>query len=166
MRSPANPGRFNVRGFSLSPDGTRLALKEETQAGDDIWVKQLPDGPLSRLTFDPGVDMRPRWAPDGETVTFLSNRSGNMDLWSQRADGTGEPELLFDGGSVLNNGQGFWSPDGEWLVLRTGGTGGVVGGRDILALRPGVDSEPLSLLTEFPKTQANGPMQSLGLLIH
>ena len=143
-----------MRGFSLSPDGTQLALKEQAEAGMDIWVKQLPDGPLSRLTFDEGRDVRPRWAPNGESVTFLSERSGNMDLWSQRADGTGEPELLFDGGSVLNDGQGFWSPDGEWLVLRTGGFVGVVGGRNILALRPGVDSEPLSLLTEEYDEQA------------
>ena len=135
-------------GWSLSPDGTLVALREETEAGRDIWVKQLPDGPLSRLTFDEGTDDRPRWAHDGESVTFLSNRSGSVDVWSQRADGTGEPQVLFDGGSLLGQGQAFWSPDGEWLVLRTGGLGGVVGGRDVLALRPGVDSVPLPLLTE------------------
>ena len=131
-------------GWSLSPDGTRLVLKDETEAGADIWVKQLPDGPRSRLTFGEGRDLRLRWAPDGESVTFLSNRSGNWDVWSRRADGTGEPQVLFDGGSLLNQGQAFWSPAGEWLVLRTGGTGR----RDILALRPGVDSVPLPLLTE------------------
>ncbi len=141
-------------GWSLTPDGTRLALKEQTEAGDDIWVKQLPDGPLSRLTFYEGSDMRPRWAPDGETVTFLSVRSGNWDVWSQRADGTGEPQVLFEGESLLNQGVGFWSPVGEWMVLRTGGSAGVVGGRHILALRPGVDSVPLPLLTEEYDEQA------------
>ncbi len=135
-------------GWSLSPDGARLALKAETQAGADIWVKQLPDGPLSRLTFYEGIDIRPRWAPDGESVTFLSNRSGNFDVWSRRADGTGEPEVLSPGGSSGGNpGVGFWSPDGEWMVLRTGG-------RHILALRPGVDSVPLPLLTEEYDEQA------------
>ena len=54
----------------------------------------------------------------------------------------GQLQVLFNGESLLNEGVGFWSPDGEWLVLRTGGTGGVVGGRHILALRPGVDSVP------------------------
>ena len=152
--TPVEAGWSFVRGrdpgWSLSPNGTRLALKAETDAGADIWVKQLPDGPLSRLTFHEGVDTRPRWAPDGEAVTFLSDRSGNWDVWSQRADGTGEPQVLFEGESLLNAGVAFWSPDGEWLVLRTGGSGGVVGvgGRHILALRPGVDSVPLPLLTE------------------
>ncbi len=134
------------RGWSLSPDGTRLAFREEADAGYDIWVKQLPDGPLSRLTFDQIMEAKPRWTPDGRSVTFLSDRSGNHDVWSKPADGTGEPRVLFDGGDLLGSGEGFWSPVGEWLVLRTG-LGGV-SGRDILALRPGVDSVPLPLLTE------------------
>ena len=135
-------------GWSLSPGGMRLALKSLTDGNDDIWVKELDDGPYSRLTFYEDADMRPRWTPDGESVTFLSNRSGSWVLWSKRANGTGEPEVAFGGGSLPGPGQAFWSPDGEWLVLRTGGVGGVVGGRDILALRPTVDSIPLPLLAE------------------
>ncbi len=135
-------------GWSLSPDGTRLALKSLTDGNDDIRVKELDDGPYSRLTFYEGVDMRPRWTPDGESVTFLSNRSGSWDLWSRRADGTGVDEVVFEGGTLLNVGQAFWGPEGEWLVLRTGGTAGIVGGRDIFALRPGVDSIALPLLAE------------------
>ncbi len=79
-------------------------------------------------------------------MTFLSNRAGDFDVWSRRADGTGSPELVFDHEVTLA--QGFWSPDGEWLLLRPGGTGGVEGRRDILAVRPGVDSVALPLLAE------------------
>ena len=148
FRDGADP----TEAWSLSPDGMRLALRAETEAGYDIWIKQLPNGPLSRLTFYEGMDTRPRWVPDGGSVTFLSDRSGNYDVWSQRADGTGEPQVLFDGGSFLLNGQGFWSPAGEWLVLRPAAPGS--GSRDILALRPGVDSVPLPLLTEEYHEQA------------
>ena len=134
-------------GWSLSSDGTRLALRTLTEDGYDIWVKELDDGPLSRLTFDDASERKPRWAPDGETVTFLSNRSGNRDVWSRRADGTGTAdELVFD--HDVDLAQGFWSPDGEWLLLRSGGFGGVVGGRNILAVRPGVDSVAQPLLAE------------------
>ena len=133
-------------GWSISPDGTRIALRTLTEDGYDIWVKELDDGPLSRLTFDQSQDRKPRWAPDGETVTFLSNRAGNLDVWSRRADGTGSAELVFDHEVALA--QGFWSPDGEWLLLRSGGAGGVEGGRDILAVRPGVDSVAQPLLAE------------------
>jgi hypothetical protein len=40
-------------GFALSPDGTRLAIAFHTDEGDDIWIKELDDGPLLRLTYDP-----------------------------------------------------------------------------------------------------------------
>jgi hypothetical protein len=37
--------------WRLSPDGERVAVNQ----ANDIWVKQLPDGPFDRLTFDTDV---------------------------------------------------------------------------------------------------------------
>ncbi|MGD8319514.1 MAG: protein kinase, partial [Gemmatimonadota bacterium] len=146
-----DPGEAN-RGWSISPDGTRLAVRIWTAAGHDIWVKELPRGPLSRLTFDEGEDRMPRWSPDGTQVTFLSSRGGNLDVWSRRADGVGEASLLFDYERFLA--QGFWTPNGKWLVLRTGGTPGELGGRDVLAVQPGVDSVARPLLASGFDEQA------------
>ena len=58
-------------GWALSPDGTRLAIGLNTDSGDDIWIKELPAGPLSRLTFDSTDDSRPRWTPDGRSVMYV-----------------------------------------------------------------------------------------------
>jgi serine/threonine-protein kinase len=131
-------------GWRLSPDDTRLAISLRTEGADEIWIKVMPDGPLSRLTFDPAKDMMPRWKPDGETITFAARRAGELDLWSKRADGVGQAELLVDlePGIAL----GVWSADGEWLVLRAAGRAGFLGARDILAMRPGVDTVPSSLV--------------------
>ena len=38
----------NVR-WSVSPDGSMIALREFTSEGYDIWVKQVPRGPRARL---------------------------------------------------------------------------------------------------------------------
>ncbi len=143
-------------GWSLSPSSDRVAVKERTPDGSDIWIKALPDGPHSRLTFDEAIDAKPRWSPDGASVTFLSNRSGSANVWSRRADGTGEAELLFAYQPV--SGDGFWSPDDEWLVLRTAGALGG-GARDILAVRPSTDSVPLPLLAS-PDHAEQGPALS------
>jgi serine/threonine-protein kinase len=151
--SPVDPGwtlnlgtSGNGVGWSLSPDGTRIALTEETDAGRDIWIKQTPDGPRTRLTFFDGDDRAPRWAPDGERVTFVSDRETDLEVWSQRWDGTGEAELVFDYEGRIP--EGFWSPDGEWFVFRTAGldTEGLQGSRDIGAIRPGIDSVPQALI--------------------
>ncbi len=139
----------NNRGWALSPDGNRLALTLRTEAGDDIWIKQLPHGPLSRLTFESGPEMRPRWSSDGQRVTYIFADSGtSYDLFEQHADGTGERRLLADLPGRIN--EGGWVDGGRWLLLRTGGESGaggnLAGGRDILGLRPGQDSAPVPLV--------------------
>jgi serine/threonine-protein kinase len=148
--SPVDPGWVfdadtDNRGWDLSPDETRLALKARTDLGRDIWVKELPDGPLSRFTFAEGEDRFPRWHPDGTRITFLSARGGNLDVWTKGAGGAGAPELLYDHGMTLA--EADWSPDGEWLIVRTGGTANTQGGRDILGLRPGRDSVAVELVS-------------------
>ena len=132
------------RGWTLSPDGSRIALRMRTEAGFDIWVKELPRGPLSRLTFYDGDDRKPQWSPDGESVLFISNRGDDYDVWVRRADGTGEAEVVVDDDEFIAFATG--TSDGTWLVLRTGGAAGVEGARDILVFRPGVDGLPTALL--------------------
>ncbi len=134
-------------GWSLSPDGTRLAIGLFTDAGDDIWVKQLPRGPLSRVSYDSASEFRPRWMPDGRSVMFGSNRQGTQGiggLYMRRADGTGEDSLLRRAPAGIF--EADWSPDRTWLLFRTGGTIGLSGGRDIVGLRPGIDSAPVPVV--------------------
>ncbi|MEP6574045.1 MAG: protein kinase, partial [Gemmatimonadota bacterium] len=134
-------------GWAISPDGSKMAIGLATDAGDDIWVKQLPRGPLSRVSYDSAADFRPRWTQDGLTVFFASNRSAlgvGGGLYARRADGTGSDSLLWraDGGIF----EAQWSPDRRWLLFRTGGIVGLAGGRDIVGIRPGVDSAPVPIV--------------------
>jgi len=141
------------RSWALSPDDSRIAMKILTDLGSDIWMKDVATGQLSRFTFADGEERFARWGPDGETITFLSDRSGNFDVWQRPADGTGEAELVYDAETSLA--EGFWSPDGDWLFLRTTGLGGVLGGRDLYGMRPGVDDTPIPLVvTEFDEGAA------------
>jgi serine/threonine-protein kinase len=147
--SPVDPGwTFDAdsdnRGWDLSPDGTRLALKARTDLGRDIWMKELPDGPMSRFTFAEGEDRFPRWDASGRNVTFLSARDGNLDVWTKGADGAGVPELLYDHEQTLAEAE--WSPDGQWLIFRTGGTANAQGGRDIFGIRPGQNNPAVALV--------------------
>jgi serine/threonine-protein kinase len=139
-----NPGPN--RGWALSPDGTKLATKVVNDAGTNIWIKELDDGPFTRLTFADADDERPRWTPDGMSVLFLSDRAGENDLYVRRADGTGSADVVLDvTESIL---EARYSSDGEWIVFRTAGVAGGIGMRDIWAVRPGVDSVPMPLLQE------------------
>jgi serine/threonine-protein kinase len=132
-------------GWALSPDGTRLAIGLNTDSGDDVWIKELPAGPLSRLTFDSTDDSRPRWTPDGRSVMYSRRKT---ELGRQRADGTGNTEIFLrftDAGTID---EVLTSPDGRWLVFRRGGATGELGGRNIFGIRPGVDSAPVPLVAK------------------
>ena len=135
------------RGWSLSPDGKRVAIGINTDAGDDIWIKQLPRGPLSRLSFDSAAESRPRWSSDGRSVTFLSGGQGSAVLGVVRraADGTGKDEVV-QRGRGANITEFVASPDGKWMLFRTGGAVNAAGARDISAMRVGTDSVPRPLL--------------------
>ena len=153
--APVDPGwRFEPvspnYAWSLSPDGAQVALPRRVDGNVDIWIKQLPDGPFERLTFDDVAERYPIWASDGQFVTYVKNESGgNYDVWRRRADGTGAPELLLDDERSLYQGQ--WSEDGEWMVFRTLAIASRRGERDIVGFRPGVDSVtiPLVATAEF-----------------
>jgi serine/threonine-protein kinase len=130
-------------GWRLSPDGRRIAFRRTVDDNDDIWIKELPDGPRSRFTSGEEVDAVPTWTPDGRSIVWRKGNVGQGQAWSQPVDGSRPPQLVFD---EFNVAKAVWSPDGEWLVIRKAGVVGDERARDILALRPGIDSAAIPLV--------------------
>jgi serine/threonine-protein kinase len=124
-----------IESLALSPDGKALAVGLVRNGRTDIWVKQLPAGPFSRITFGDTSSVRPVWSPDGREVLYVTDRGGSGvgPLYAHRADGTGTARSLLS--SKLDFGQVVPSRDGRWLVLRTSSSS--TGGGDILGLRVG-----------------------------
>ena len=104
---------FGVGNLDVSPDGTRVAFSSD----GNIWIKDLPAGPPTQLTFD-GASLRPAWTPDGGSVTFVSRREGEEDLWERRADGREAPTLRLDHERRLM--QATPSPEGGSWAFRLG----------------------------------------------
>ena len=161
--TPVSPGetlRWPIigqnNGLRLSPDGSRVAFTNSTDGNIDIWTKTLPNGPMSRLTFDEGPEQLPAWTPDGRTVTFTSWRTSESELsswcclWSIPANGAGEAEFV-SGSPEMRVADGVWSPDGRWVVFRRNPSGPASTTRDVLALRPGEGSTttPLVVTEQF-----------------
>jgi len=79
---------------ALSPDSNRLALDIRDQE-NDIWIFDLAREALQRLTFEPGLNRYPVWAPDGRRVAFSGRFGGASEqIYWQAWDGTGSPEAL------------------------------------------------------------------------
>lgn len=131
-----------VANVALSPDGSRMALDVQVSASvnrtEDIWVKQLPVGPFSRLTSEGEQNRRPSWSHDGRDVLFLSGRRGLEALYRQRADGSTPAKLIATiAGGIAES---FESPDGRWLVERTELNAPGTSNHGIMAMQIGVDT--------------------------
>jgi Tol biopolymer transport system component len=128
---------------SLSPDGKELAISLASARGanTDIWVKQLDKGPALKLTFDGTSNIYPTWTPDGHSITYEGNPTGAEDLMTKRADGSSQAVLQLHFKRDVTT--SHWSHDGKWLIFRTSSTS--AGGADIFAIRPGIDSQPITV---------------------
>ena len=103
----------SYRSFSLSPDGTRLAIVIG-DPNNDVWVQDLERGALTRLTSG-GNNVGPIWTPDGKRVVFAKNTRGVRTPFSVPADGSGEPERLFE--DDHRGGVASFSADGQLVTF-------------------------------------------------
>jgi serine/threonine-protein kinase len=132
-----------IESASLSPDGKAIAVGLSREGRRDIWVKQLPDGPFSRITFGDTSSVRPSWSADGREVYYVNDRAGSGvgSAYAHRADGTGAARLL-KSSEKDDYGQVAISRDGKWLLLRTAPVG--AGSPDIVGLHlPDTAAVPL-----------------------
>jgi serine/threonine-protein kinase len=135
----------------LSPNGTRVALMKS----NDVWIQDLENGLETKLTEDDGLDGFPAWRmPDGNTVTFSSDRGGNLGLYERRADRSSLTDQLLPSESATI--AGSWTRDGQTLVYHTGSG---QGDRDIWILPVG--GEPVAWLAtganeRAPRLSPNG----------
>jgi len=103
-----------ISSLSPSPKGDRVAV----EARGEIFSISAGGESVRNLTATPGVrEQRPRWSPDGKTVAYLSDASGEFQVYAQPASG-GEAVRLtnHDGNSIRGFG---WSPDGKRLAYWT-----------------------------------------------
>ena len=135
-------------GLALSPDGTRLAVDLVGPRSTDIWVKQLPSGPFSRLTFEGGTNTRPSWSPDGRSILYISDRGGETAVWRQRADGSTPAERVLRRPRPVMEVQ--ISRDARWLIYRVLNDSS----RDVYGIRIGQDTTPVPLLVSRFNEQA------------
>jgi TolB protein len=99
-----------------SPDGRKLALALSGRDGNlDIYVLDLSDQRLLRLTTDPAIDTSPAWAPDGRSLYFTSDRGGGPQIYQIGLDSGDRPRRITFEGSY-NAGPRI-SPDGTELAM-------------------------------------------------
>lgn len=98
----------------ISPDGQMLAYCAERDGAWDIYVIPTVGGEEIRLTDTEGLDDGPEYSYDGKWIYFNSHRTGRMQAYRMKPDGSGQEQLTFD---ELDNWFPHPSPDNKSAVI-------------------------------------------------
>ena len=102
----------NVEGFELSPKGERALFV----ARGDVFTLPIEKGPTRNLTATSGVhDKHARWSPDGKRIAFVSDASGEDEIWLVDQAG-GKPEPLTKGRQGMTYAP-EWSAEGTHIAF-------------------------------------------------
>lgn len=87
-------GLDRVSAPQVSPDGASVIYAVRTtdpgsnRSETSIWRMELDDPhSLRRLASSDGGAVAAKWSPDGQSIYFLSARSGSMQVWRSSGDG-------------------------------------------------------------------------------
>ncbi|HLA76048.1 MAG TPA: S41 family peptidase [Vicinamibacteria bacterium] len=112
MRPSRYSAEKNVEGFELSPKGERALFV----ARGDVFTVPIEKGPTRNLTNTSNAhDKEARWSPDGKRIAFLSDRSGEDEIWMVDQAG-GKPEQITKGGEGMRY-AAEWSAEGTHLAF-------------------------------------------------
>ncbi len=101
----------NIRVFNLSPTGVRAVF----EARGDIFTVPVENGPIRNLTDSPGVhELNPEWSPDGKWIAYLSDRTGEYEVYLRPQKGGDEVRITTDGDCYRFG--PVWSPDSKKLA--------------------------------------------------
>ncbi|MCX6266698.1 MAG: DPP IV N-terminal domain-containing protein, partial [Bacteroidetes bacterium] len=102
----------NINTLSLSPDGKRIALG----ARGDIWTVPAKSGITKNITLSPGIhDRDVAWSPDGQFIAFISDRTGEDEIYIQKQDGSAEAVQITKNADTYKYSVA-WSPDSNKLL--------------------------------------------------
>jgi TolB protein len=84
----AAPDDVEVLNGEWSPDGERFVGEAVVDGNHDIYVIDIAEETLRRLTDDPSEDQSPSWSPDGDRIVFSARVDGQREILVMDADGT------------------------------------------------------------------------------
>ena len=110
-RSEIKDGKDYITAASLAPNGERLVV---TTRGE-VFNLAAEQGVTRNITRTPGVHERAaQWSPDGRYIAYISDASGETEIWMQKSEG-GDPEQLTRGNDTyIRNFD--WSPDSKQIL--------------------------------------------------
>ncbi|HET9227764.1 MAG TPA: PDZ domain-containing protein [Thermoanaerobaculia bacterium] len=103
----------DAQSMGVSPTGKRAVIG----ARGEIFTVPAAKGEIRNLTSTPGIrEMDAVWSPDGRWIAYLSDRSGEYEVYVRPSDGSGDERRVTTGGKVWRF-PPLWSPDSKKIAF-------------------------------------------------
>jgi len=100
--------------IDVSPTGARVVA----EARGDIFTLPAEKGDIRNLTKTPGSAERdPSWSPDGKSIAYFSDASGEYQLYIRDQDGLAPPKVIDLGPDASFFHSPRWSPDSKHIAF-------------------------------------------------
>jgi Tol biopolymer transport system component len=104
--------------LDVAPDGRSLVF----ELIGDLYSLPIGGGTATRVMSGMAFDSQPRFSPDGSKIVFVSDRSGDENIWIASRDGS-NPKAITKGKST-RYWSPEWTPDGHYIIVSKSGSGG------------------------------------------
>jgi len=102
----------NITDFDISPEGKRAVFS----ARGDVFTVPAKEGSIRNLSRSPGIrEKQVAWSPDGRWIAYVSDRSGEDELYIVPQDGLGKEQQVTSGYKGFKYAPS-WSPDSKKLA--------------------------------------------------
>ena len=102
-----------IQNFSISPTGARAVF----EAWGEIFTVPTDKGDIRNLTHSPAVaDRDPAWSPDGKSIAYFSDESGEYELCIRDQNGLGAVRHINLGNPPSFFYSPTWSPDSKKIA--------------------------------------------------
>ncbi len=111
MKHWVNASR-HITDFDISPDGKRAVFA----ARGEVFTVPAKEGSVRNLTHSPGVrEQKVAWSPNGQWIAYVSDRTGEDELFIAPQDGQATEEQITSGHKGFMF-QPTWSPDSSKIA--------------------------------------------------